>query len=233
MIGLPRQGQGLPAAGHLAVVEHLAVPVRDHLMQQGHPVVAADPVAGEAEAVPKGLSRPAAALDFQTLMVASIAQMTRTRRSARRIATALAPGFRAQSNPDGSESFPAPRAGLRSSLVAPPQHFFADATCHMLVHLFENCLFFPTRKSGGIHPETSIRKHVMSTIRANYSPALLSERLEALASQLAELEQLRDRVDREENRPREPVNSPRARERRCNSANLKLVPLPRWWQVMG
>lgn len=65
----------------------------------------------------------------------------------------------------------------------------------------------------------------MSTIRAHYSAALLSERLEALASQLAELEQLRDRVDREENRPREPVFAA-SRERRCNSANLELVPLP-------
>lgn len=68
----------------------------------------------------------------------------------------------------------------------------------------------------------------MSTcIQANH-PAALSERLEALASQLAELEQLRDRVGREENRQRELRKSPRPspdHERRCNSVDVKLMPL--------
>lgn len=52
-------------------------------------------------------------------------------------------------------------------------------------------------------PGGSIRRRVMNTrIRAESPAALLRERLEALVARLAELEKLRDRVGREENRQR-------------------------------
>lgn len=73
----------------------------------------------------------------------------------------------------------------------------------------------------------------MSTIRANYSAALLSERLEALASQLAELEQLRDRVGREENRQREPVVRREPASGVAISQISKAHALARWWRQMG
>lgn len=52
-------------------------------------------------------------------------------------------------------------------------------------------------------PGDSDRRRVVNTrIRAESPAALLGERLEALVARLAELEKLRDRVGREENRQR-------------------------------
>lgn len=106
--GRPRRGRGTRAEGHLgaaeqlAVVEQLVVALLDHLVPDGHPAVAAvaaGPVL--AEAVAKGRSRPAGALEFEARMVGSIAQTKRRRKSARPIAPELILGFRAQSNPAG------------------------------------------------------------------------------------------------------------------------------------
>ncbi|MEY9192622.1 hypothetical protein ABH991_006047 [Bradyrhizobium ottawaense] len=69
-------------------------------MPEGHPAglaVAAGPVL--AEAMQKGPSQPAAALEFQVQMVGSIAQTKRTRKSARPIALELVLRFPAQPNP--------------------------------------------------------------------------------------------------------------------------------------
>ncbi|PJG54360.1 hypothetical protein CVM73_16305 [Bradyrhizobium forestalis] len=82
--------------------EHLAVARLDHLAPEGHPAVTADPVVVGlvvAEAAPKGLSQPEAALEFQAQMVGSIAQTKKMRKSARPIAPEQALGFRAQPNP--------------------------------------------------------------------------------------------------------------------------------------
>jgi hypothetical protein len=100
MIARPRQGRGVPAADHQGVGEHLVVALPDLLMPEGHPAglaVAAGPVL--AEAMQKGPSQPAAALEFQVQMVGSIAQTKRTRKSARPIALELVLGFPAQPNP--------------------------------------------------------------------------------------------------------------------------------------
>lgn len=55
-----------------------------------------------AEAVRRGLSQLAAALEFQTQMVGSIARTTTTRKSARPIALELTRGFRVRPNPADS-----------------------------------------------------------------------------------------------------------------------------------
>jgi len=90
-------------ADHQGAGEHLAVALLDLLVPAGHPAVdpavAASPVL--AEAVPKGPSQPAAALEFQVQMVGSIAQTMRTRKGARPIAPELIRGFPAQPNPAG------------------------------------------------------------------------------------------------------------------------------------
>ena len=95
MVGRPRRGRGVPAAGHREVVaERRAVPLLDRLAPEGYlamvadPVVAADPV---VEA--KDLSQLAAAPEFQPLMVGSIAPTKRTRKGARRTAREPVLGF--------------------------------------------------------------------------------------------------------------------------------------------
>lgn len=81
-------------------------------------------------------------------------------------------------------------------------------------------------------PGDSVRRRVMNTrIRAQNPAALLRERLEALVAQLAELEKLRDRVGREENRQRKlrKADSPPCRARTAGSrssfAQAKLMPV--------
>ncbi|MBB4256508.1 MULTISPECIES: hypothetical protein [unclassified Bradyrhizobium] len=78
------------------------VALLDLLVPEGHPAadpaVAAGPVL--AEAMQKGPSQPAAALEFQVQMVGSIAQK-KTRKSARPIAPQLVLKFPAQPNPAG------------------------------------------------------------------------------------------------------------------------------------
>lgn len=69
MAGEVRQGVG----GHGNCAGQAALP--DHRVPEGHPAVAADPVA-------KGRSRPEAALEIEAQMVASIAQMKMMRASA-------------------------------------------------------------------------------------------------------------------------------------------------------
>lgn len=69
-----------------------------------------------------------------------------------------------------------------------------------------------------------------SHLQAGDPGALLRERLEALVSQLAELEELRERVGREENRQREPRKAAKSRSPartesgRCGFAEAKLAP---------
>lgn len=71
--------------------------------------------------------------------------------------------------------------------------------------------------------------------RSNHSAAVLLQRIEALASQFAELESLRDRVDREEDRQRgrcEPGHVRKASQLggqasvRCKLVYLKSKPAP-------
>ena len=101
MVGRPRRGRGVPAAGHREVVaERRAVPLLDRLAPEGYPAMAADPVVAaervvEADPVgeAKGLSQPAAAPEFQPLMVGSIAPTKRTRKGARRTAREPVLGF--------------------------------------------------------------------------------------------------------------------------------------------
>ncbi len=82
-------------AGHREVAERLAVPLLDRLAPEGHPAMVANPVVADpvGEAMPKGLSQPAAAPEFQPLTVGSIAPMKRTRKGARPTVPELVLGF--------------------------------------------------------------------------------------------------------------------------------------------
>lgn len=101
--------------------------LQDPLVSHGHPAVAGPvvEVEVEVEAVPKGLSRPAAALELQTQMVASIAQTKMMRASAIPIASDPSLEFRAR--PDLSVSAALPertraRAWAPEHLLGAPPH---------------------------------------------------------------------------------------------------------------
>lgn len=114
-----------------------------------------------AEPVRKGLSQPAAALEFQTQMVGSIAQTKKTRKNARLIARELTRGFRVQPNPADSNLL-RPYLRLRAAVwsgkadLSPMpkrrpgdalmhrRSAFTDPTCHMLLRMRWNCIVFPT-----------------------------------------------------------------------------------------
>ncbi len=116
--GRPYRDRGAPAAGQQGAGEPLAGALLNHLApEEGQPV--ADPAVAAglavAEAVRKGLSQPAAALEFQTQVVGSIAQK-KTRKSARPSVRELTPGFRVQPNPADS-SLLSPCVSLRRRTV--------------------------------------------------------------------------------------------------------------------
>lgn len=122
------------------------------------PVVAAGLVV--AEAMRKGLSQRAAALEFQARMVGSIAQTKRMRRNVRPIAPELTRESRVQPNPADS-SLLSPYLRLRAAAWPgkadlrpmpkrrrgnPSMHSrdaFGDATCPMLMRICRNCIVFP------------------------------------------------------------------------------------------
>jgi len=171
--GRPYRDRGAPAAGPQGAGEPLAGALLNHLApEEGQPV--ADPAVAAglavAEAVRKGLSQPAAALEFQTQVVGSIAQK-KTRKSARPSVRELTPGFRVQPNPADS-SLLGPCVSLRrrtvwqgwtflkrpaeSSLVAPLQRDLRCKHCQMFVRLCE-LHTFPDLRSRRLLLKTSIR----------------------------------------------------------------------------
>lgn len=241
----PRRRRGPLAlvAGPPEAVEHLAVEVVGHLVLEGHPAVA-DPVV-EGVPVVKGLSRPAEALGVQLHLEASIVQMKTTMSgSASPIASDPPLKFRAQPDLRVSASFSrhiasAPVASGRLArrvlrLNALPHRYWRRNMPNVNARLSLVIAYF-SRPSGlsQFFPDISIWRPAMRIrARADNPAAVLCRRLEALASQLAELESLRDRVDREENRQRElgyPRKAGALREQvsgRCNFTDAKLVSAP-------